>query len=167
MPPVTRGSRQNVHVHVWHLLTRTGSIMDQNQKVLCVKNGTQTTLCFSHAVHQEPALLRPEVSQSGHTSFRNDKGVTRPPREDVKESVPALTTCNGMGWKAAFDDAFEQRRLAHECAWCDAALNPHADSEGARTQWPETPLRTARVSTVPSEEMRVWCICSASMSGWS
>lgn len=84
--------------------------------------------------------------------------MTGPSRKDVKKGVPSLTTCDGMGRKAAFDDAFEQRRVAHERAWCDAALNPHADSEGARTQWPETPFRTARVSTVPSEETRVWCI---------
>ena len=90
--------------------------------------------------------------------FGKDKGVPRTSRKDIEEGVPALTACHRVGRKAPLNNPFEQRRLAHGRAWHDADFNPHADSEGARTQWPETPLRTARVSVVPSEETRVWCI---------
>ena len=132
--------------------------MDQHKKILGVEDRTQTSLSLSHAVHQGPALLGLEVAQSGHASLGHDEGVPRPSREDVEEGVPALTACHGVGRKATLDDALEQRRLAHERAWSDADFNPHADSVGARTQCPETPLRTARVSVVPSEETKVWCI---------
>ena len=147
-----------MHVHVRHLLPGTRSIVNQNEEIFRVKNGAQATLSFSHAVHQESAFLSLEVGQSRYTSFRDDEGMARPSRKDVKEGVPTLAASNGVRRKAALDDAFEQRRPAHKRAWCAAAFNPHADSEGARTQWPETPFRTARVSVVPSEETRVWCI---------
>ena len=145
-------------MHVGHLLPSSCSIVHQDEEILGVKHGTQAALCLGHTVHQGPALLGPEVGQSGHASFGNDEGVPRSSWKDVKEGVPAFATGHRMGRKFALDDAFEQRRFAHGCAWRDAVLNPHADSAGARTQWPETPLRTARVSMVPSDETRVWCI---------
>ena len=131
--------------------------MDQHKKILGVEDRTQTSLSLSHAVHQGPALLGLEVAQSG-TPRSGTTRVCPGRRGDVEEGVPALTACHGVGRKATLDDALEQRRLAHERAWSDADFNPHADSVGARTQCPETPLRTARVSVVPSEETKVWCI---------
>jgi len=154
-------------VNVRHLLSGSRPIVNQHEEVFGSKDRAQATLGFSNTVHEEAPFLGLQIRQPRHAALWNNQRVTRPAWKHIKESVPAFASGHRMRRNVATDDAFEQRRLAHKPAWQEAVLNPHAESVGASTQWPETPFRTARVPVVPSEDTRVWCIWSASMSGWS
>jgi hypothetical protein len=154
-----------VNVDVRNFLARPGTVVDQDKEIFGVKHLAEAALCLGHAVHQHAPFIGQKVDQTWHATLRDHKGMARAPWKHIKERVPSFTAGHGVRWEVALDDALEQRRTAHAQAWGPMAFNPHADSAGARTQWPETPFRTARVSVVPSAEIRVWCICSASVSG--
>ena len=146
-------------------LARPDAVVDQDKEIFGIKHLAEAALCLGHAVHQDTTFIGQKVGQTRHATLGDHKGMTRAPWKHIKERVPSFAAGHGVRRKVALDDALEQRRTAHKHAWGSMAFNPHADSAGARTQWPETPFRTARVSAVPSAEIRVWCICSASVSG--
>ena len=167
MPPIARGTWQHVHVNVRDLLPCSSSVVNQDEEILGPKNRLKAPLCFGNAVHQDAPFRRFKVGQTRDAPLRNNKGMAWTSRKHVEKGVPTFSSGDRVGGNLALHNPLKQGRLAHARAWREVDFNPHADSVGARTQWPETPLRTASVSVVPSSDTRVWCICSSSMSGKS
>ena len=140
---------------VGDFLARPDAVVDQDKEIFGIKHLAEAALCLGHAVHQDTTFIGQKVGQARHATLGDHKGMARAPWKHIKERVPSFAPGHGVRWKVALDDVFEQRRTAHERAWRAMNFNPHADSTGARTQWPDTPFRTARVSDVPSAEINV------------
>jgi fructose-specific component phosphotransferase system IIB-like protein len=90
-----------VDVDMRDFLARSHAVVNHDQEILGVKHHAETSLCFGDTVHQHPPFVGQKVGQTGHTTLRDHEGVARSPWKHVEESVPSISTGNGVRRKFA------------------------------------------------------------------